>query len=487
MPESTSSLGRLARLVAVYGLGVLIQRAASFVLLPVYTRALTPADYGVLQLLQISLDLVAIAVSAGTTAGVLRFFFREDDEAERGRVLVTALALLVAFHALTAALLAAFARPIAGLVVGDESAAHLVRIVAAGFLFEPGSTVSLLWLQARERAALYTLVSSLRLALQIGLNVLLLVVLGWGVAGVVTSTAITNAVFGIGLSALLVWRTGARTSRRWARELLAFGLPYRLTLAGAFVLTFADRYFLKASRDLTEVGLYGLAYQFGFLLIYASSSPFMQAWAPQRFALAREPREVRDAANAEGFRWYCLAIAVVATGLCLFARPLLVVMSDAEFHSAAGLVPVVVVTYVLQAVTDALEFGIQVAERTRYTTYATWCAVAVVLVLYVTLIPSYGALGAALATLGAFAVRLGCIFYWSRRLWPIAYDWARPLRLFGFATTVSILALALRPDGIVGQIAVGAGAVAALAMFAWTSVLTRGDRSALARFRAGVA
>ena len=197
--------------------------------------------------------------------------------------------------------------------------------------------MALLQLQARGRAGVYSTLSVLRLALQIALNVVFLVVLERGVEGILLATLITNVVMGVGLASWQISTSGWRPDLAIARDLLRFGLPYRATTAGAFVLTFADRYFLNARHDLAEVGLYGLAYQFGFLLIYASSAPFLQAWNPQRFALSTRPREERDAAYDDGFRWFSIVVVSAALGLCVFAQPILALMAAPTY--AARLFP----------------------------------------------------------------------------------------------------------------------------------------------------
>jgi len=465
----------------VYGLTVAVQRAASIVLLPVYTRVLTPADYGVLQLLQISLDVVAIALTAGTTAGVMRFYFKEREDAKaQGRVVVTAWWLLLAFNVLAALVLFAAAPWIAAEVVDRPGDVHLVHLLALGFALEPAAMVPLLLLQAEQRAGWYAALSVARLTLQVGLNLVFLLVLDFGVAGVLASTACTNAAIGLVASLWMVRRTGVRPDRRLARDLLRFGLPYRVTQAGAFVLTFADRYWLKATHGVSEVGIYGLAYQFGFLLIMTSAMPFMQAWTPHRFSLADAPAADRDRANEIGFRRFSVAVIAVATALCVLSRPVLRVMSNESFHGAADLVGIVVVAYAFQAFTDAVEFGIQASERTRYATLATWIAVAVVMVLYAALIPIWGAMGAATATLGAFLVRFACVYRWSQQLYPLRYGWRPIVRLAILGAVGASVTLVWRDAGWPAQLALGGAVLLAFAaLLPLTGAVTREEQRAV--------
>ena len=65
----------------VYGLGQLLSRLASFLLLPLYTSCLTPADYGVIAILDVSAGMLTIVIGAGMAAAVNRYHFDAQDEA----------------------------------------------------------------------------------------------------------------------------------------------------------------------------------------------------------------------------------------------------------------------------------------------------------------------------------------------------------------------------------------------------------------------
>ena len=98
-----------AREAALYGVGVVVARAVSFVMLPVYTRFLSPSDYGVLQILQMVLDVTAILLSGGLASGVLRFTLKAKTAEERHGVVSTAFLLLTGLHATGALILFALA------------------------------------------------------------------------------------------------------------------------------------------------------------------------------------------------------------------------------------------------------------------------------------------------------------------------------------------------------------------------------------------
>ena len=124
-------------------------------------------------------------------------------------------------------------------------------------------------------------------------------------------------------------------------------------------------------------------------------------------------------------------------GIAVFIRPVIKVMTTAEFHAAAYLVPIILLAYVAEAWAEVFRFAFDVTEHTRYSTYATWIVVAVVLVLYMVLIPRYGAYGAAVATVLGFSLRALLVYLWAQHLWPIHYRWRRHLSLLALGIGVA--------------------------------------------------
>ncbi len=441
----------------IYGLGVVLSRLVSFLMLPIYTRFLTPADYGVLQILQIAIDVTAIVMSAGLLTGVMRFYLKTPNDEERREVISTAFFLFATLNAIGTVLLFIGAPWLADFAISEAGAdgATLVRIVSITFALESCTTVPLLLLQVLRRPGWYLVAALSKLLLQLSLNILLVVVLGWGVKGVLVGTLVATAVVGSVLAPWLLRETGVRFSRRAMRDLRRFGVPYQIASAGTFILTFGDRLFLEKWHGLAAVGIYGLAYQFGFLLSSLGPQPFFRAWSPQRLALSTEPRAVRDASYARSFLQLNLIQISLAVGIALLIRPVLTVMSAPDFHTAAPLVPVIVVAFVVQVWTDAVSLGIDVSEQTRYAGLATWISVAAVLALYVLLIPPFGAMGAAIATVLGYGLRFACTFYWSQALWPVSWGWRPNLRLAGYALACILASEALVTDGLIGQLILG--------------------------------
>lgn len=471
-------LRRLGKDTAIYGFGTVLSRAASLIMLPVYTRYLTPADYGVLQLLEMTVNVVAILLATGAGAGVMRFYFKYESEAERHSVFSTALVLGSAGKLVGSVIFFWQAPWLAELVLAGPHQADLIRITAMTFVLGGFTGLPMLLMQARRKSVLHSVTSICRLLLQLSLNIYFVVGLNAGVSGILFSSLITTAVAGAVLGTWMLRQTGVRFVGDVARSLIRYGFPYKFTSAGTFIVTFGDRFFLKAYQGLASVGLYGLAYQFGFLLTQLSAGPFLKAWNPQRFELAKAPRAVRDHQYNQGFVILNVAVITLAVAISLFVRPLLMVMSDPAFRSAANLVPIILLAQILAVWTWVVDFGIQVSERTQYVTYATWAGVVVILALYALLIPRFGGYGAAWATVASFAVRCSLSYRFSQQLWPISYRWGPHFRLLAFGVvTVVVHQLLGEGMGFWVEIATGLALLAGYLTLVWVGgALERDDQ-----------
>lgn len=474
-----TQIRRLGRDALLYGLPTILSGVASFVMLPVYTRYLTPADYGLLALLDLSLEIALLIFSAGATAGLMRFYFKTQDQRERHRIIFTAWATSTALYAAGSVLILAVAPLIWVHALGGAGSLGMVRLAAANFTITSLTLVPLQMLAIEQRALASALLMTIRLLLQIALNVLFVVGLRAGPMGFLWSTFWSGLALGLFMTVLLVQRTGFAWSWPAFHDLRRFSLPIQFSKAGTFFLAFGDRFFLERFHGLSSVGLYGLAYQFGFLLYNMLATPFFQAWTPQRFQLATEDPEARDRMFNRGFLYGDVAIMAGAVGISLFIRPALAVLTTVDFRPAAAFVPIIVLAYVLQAWAIAVDFGIEVTERTRYTSIATWISVATIAVLYLLLIPPFGGMGAAVATLVAMFVRFAATLYFAQRLWPVSYHWGPHLRMLAGGAVVTIGALITPVMGTVQLFSVAALGFLAYAVWVWFGVLHPDDRAAL--------
>ena len=374
---------------------------------------------------------------------------------------------------------AALAGPIQQHFLDGAGTRTLVYIAAANFVLGQLLTMPMLFMQIRGRASLFSTASVTQLVSQLTLNILLLVVFRLGPLGILLSTMITHIVVGGTAMVWMLRQTGYRGSWPALWDLRRFGVPYQIATVATFVLQFGDRFFLEANRGLAAVGLYAFAYQFGFLVDQLATGPFMRAWEPRRFAAANAERSSREGADDAVLHALTVTVVSIGLGIALFVRPTLRIIAGADYFVAANLVPIVILAFIFQAWTGVVQFGIDAAERTRYTTLVMWLSAGLILALYALLIPPFGAYGAALATVVSFAARGLLMRHFSNRVWPQRYDWVPQLKILGTAIAVCAAAWLVPVHGLVGEGLVATLMFATYVIVIWTGAMSSDLRDSI--------
>lgn len=471
-------LQQLGKHTLVYTAGIILGKVASFVMLPVYTRYLTPADYGVLELLGMTIDVIGMITGVGIVAGVFKFYSDESDRSGKNAVISTAAISVVALAAVTSLLGFVFSPQLSMLVFDTSANTIYLRLYFGVYLLQNLEYLPFLLIRAENRSVLFVTVNAAKLIAMLSLNILFVVHYRMGIAGVLTSNIIATSVVGVGLTAYMVRRVGIRFSTEKFVTMARFGGSIVLWSLSSFVLVFSDRFFLNYYTSTEVVGIYSLAYKFAFLMSVLAFTPFETVWTAQRFEIAKQQNA--EAIYARVFLYMNVVLGAVALVICLFIRDVLYVMSDPAFLPAYKLVPLLVAGQIVFVWAAFWNTGIYISGRTSVLASGAVVLVVTTLIINFALIPAFGSYGAAWATIAAYAVRFFWIYYHAQRHYPIRYEWSEMLKLYGLFAAAVALSFAFRPPAPAASVAMSAAILAITLGLVYALVLSREDRLALA-------
>lgn len=422
---------------AVYALGDLLVMAGGMVLLPIYARRLTLAEFGLLEVLERLAEVAAICLLArGIPLATFTHYKQGADDDARRRAVGAGLLLAVAAALAGAAVAAATARPLARLLEIERPLLLWMAVLAA--LIDGVAVVVQATNQARLESGFFVTVSFAQFVVKVALCVLFVVGFGWGVWGVVLASLGRSTLF----AAALVfgeWRRGLLwPDGKTVREMVAFVLPFLPTGLCFFVLNSGDRFFLVRQGGPGEVGIYGLGYRLALLVGLFSLTPLYRVWSSRLYEVAETP----DAARVFGQMVSRIlgAYLLVGLALCLFQDEVIRVFAGNAFQGAASVIAPVVLAYWFQGASVLMEAGFYLRRQTRWKPLIALASTVVMLLLYAILIPRQGAVGAALATLGGFVFHAMLTWAISQRLFPVRYEYGRLLGMLGLAVGVWLLA-----------------------------------------------
>jgi O-antigen/teichoic acid export membrane protein len=438
-------LRRLATTGAAYTAASIISKLIAVALLPLYTRYLTPTDYGAAEVLFAAVVAASIVIRLGVIEAVLRFYYKGGEEP--GRVVASSFAAL--FWLSTAAALAAlpFAGPISEALL-DRSAPDLTRIAIGGLWVLTLHEYLLTLFRLEERARAFFTVTIANVLAAIGLTVVLVVGQDEGARGLLLGSYVSGGAFVLGLIAVHRRRISLRVDRGLLRRMLRFGLPTMPAELSLYLLNFVDRIIIVRSVGLAEAGLYSLAVKFA-QAVNVLVRGFQLAWPPLAYSI-RDDDEARHA-YAAIVTWFVAGCAFVVAGMWLFARWIARALAAPEFfqsYEAVGLISAAVTLYALYMVQVVI---LGRTGRTEFNFPATIAALGVNVALNLILVPPLGIVGAGLALVASYMVVVGLMYGFTQRLFPVPYEWRRLARVaLVSAALVGLGELLLPGEGALG-------------------------------------
>jgi O-antigen/teichoic acid export membrane protein len=471
---------QLFRHLAVYGLGDAATSLVSLLLLPVYTRYLSPSDYGVIAMLLTVEAVAKIVFRWGVDTAFMRFFFDCPDQAAKQRLASTLFFSLFAVNGTLVLATVAVSPWLSGLLFGTPDLAVLVGLMLANTFVGSFYFIPFQVLRIRERSGQFISLTFGRSAGTLVARLALVVGYGMGVTGVVVADVIVTTIFTVVLSrwfAPLI-----RPTFSWAvmRDALRFGLPRIPHSLGQQVIGLADRYFLNAYGRLADVGVYSIGATFG-LALKLFLSAFEYAWTPFFLGVMREADAPRVYAAVSTY--VVAALALLGAGLCAIAPDLIRLATTPEFHSAAAVTPWIALGVVFQGLYLVGSIGLVITKKTTRYPLATGTAALVSLAANALLIPRHGMQGAAWANAIAYGTLAATTIAFSWRVYPIPYEWGRLARIVTAALAAYGVAIAVIPEqprAVLGVLMRGTAAIAVYgAVLALTRFFHAGDLQAM--------
>ncbi|MFO0951190.1 MAG: lipopolysaccharide biosynthesis protein [Isosphaeraceae bacterium] len=461
------ALRGLVRGMGLYSAAALAQRVVGVLMLPVYTRFLTRADYGVIELLELVWNVAAMFVSLQLSSALFYFYHHAEGEDERRRHVVSAFVGCLLMAGFTLALIPTLAPAVSRAVFKGPNYASLIAVSLAGLAFSLPAEFGLAYLRLQDRAGEYVVVTLLRLAANVAFNVTFLAVAGMGAASMPCSSLISTVAIGVyALWLILPENSLVCFDGATLVKMAGFGLPLGLCTAGEFILHFGDRFFLSRYVSLGDLGLYGLAYRLGMVVTFAAV-PFFSYWHAQMVGIVKKPGG--EAVYSRMATYYLLGLSLLTLGLVVFVRPALSILVGPGFEGADRLVVWVALAYAVRTMGMFWNSTFILERRTAIAAEVTWYGAIACLLGYMTLIPRFGIWGALAATHLGLALMSGLSLWRGQRLRRFDYEYGRWLQIVCCAVAAGLPAVVWRPSGFVPQLALGGVCVLTFFALLWVT------------------
>ena len=417
-----SRLKQLGKDSIIYGIGGIFAKGVSFLLLPVYTRIFTPAEYGTIEMLTVICSFLAAIIMLGMDSAQSMYFFKHKKEGhnEQARIVTSILqwrlvwgSVIVIIATLSAPFLNAaffngkldweyFATAFLGTLFAQimSQSAEVMRL-----LFRPWGYIAITLTQSLVSAAL---ILTAVLIFERG-------ILGYFLG----STAASIAV------ALLGWfkiREYLKFNRLhvdlWPR-LLKFGAPLAPAGLAIYFMNTADRWFVQNYHGEQALGIFAVGAKFAMLISFAVET-FRQAWWPTAL------NAMNSTEGEKIFR--IIAVLYIALGstamlcLILISPWLMNLLFGSQYIETWKIVAVIGWHSIFYGLYMVVSAGIWRTEKTYLNLVVMIISLLIGLFLNYLLVPKFGGMGAAVATSTCYGVWITITYIISQRLWKIKFS-----------------------------------------------------------------
>lgn len=436
-----SFLKNFSKDTIAYGLGRGIKKFLGFLLLPFYTRALTPADYGILDTLGTFVFFIAVFLNMGLDSASSFYYFQPKEEKEKGKILFTVFVLRLV-TIIPALILAFFYSNISQILFGSDEYSNVVLVTCLLLPLNVLTSEQELVYRFNRKPWKYNLLTILRALVNIGAGITLVVNLKWGVFGAQLASLISSA-FVVIFSFLFYTRNKYtyQFSIDLAKKMLKYGLPLVLGGIAVWVYSVSDRYFLLYYQNLEDIGYYSIGSTFSQPLGLINTAVQM-SWGVLFYQIYNnEGPEKIESKNAIStlVKYYIILGCIISLFLSIFSFEIVKFVTTPEYLPGIIVIPLLLFSAIIAQLIEIIGVGITLSEKTIYFTYILVISALVNFGLNFLFVPLLSYYGASITTIIAYVVNLILTYKIAQKYFLASYDILKLTLLFTFYLIVATL------------------------------------------------
>ena len=468
----SAPLKQLAKETAIYGLPSILARVLNFLFVSVYTRMLTQVQYGIVTEILSYVALLQVVLVLGLETGCFRFANKEG--ADPRKVYSGALLAVTGLNLAFLAVMVGFSDVISS-ALGYEGYRRLIIYVASILFCDSITAILFARLRQEHKAVKFAIFKCVKIFTEIGANLVLFFVYP-------AKPDFTYPIFAIFVSCILCLvlfipdLLKLRLTWDWSlvKRMLAYSLPLMVASLPGVSNDFADRLLFRffdtsAEAWRASLGVYQAAVKLA-VIMNLFIQMFRYAAEPFFFQQARE-KGVRElyAMVMEYFTAFC---AIVFLGVVGYID-IISLFLGRDFRVAIGVVPVMLLSYMLLGMCFNVSMWYKLSERTDMAIWITLAGLAVTFAVNIVFMPRYSYWASAFGHLASYLVMFIVSACLGSKHYPIPYNWKRIGLLFvlmGAAYALMYFTAPSEPGIHWGSIALNTLLIGVYALMAWLIV-----------------
>jgi O-antigen/teichoic acid export membrane protein len=419
--KDNHNFSQLLNSISIYTLSAFSNKAIPFFLLPIMTRYLTPADYGIVSLGGVIESIIIPFAGLSVSTAAVRKFFDEDVEYSKyvGNLvyiwMVSSSVIIFGFFLFSP-------------IISDLTNFPKDWFWALVFnsIFGVVIAFSLVLLQIQNKPIAYGTLQNAKTLVNVTFAILFVVGMGWNWQGRILANVLTTGIF-FAIACYLISKIKVifQLEKTYIKHAIRFSLPLIPHVLGSLIILASDRLFLSYMIGLESVGIYSVGYSVGMIIGLLENS-FNKAYMPWLFGVMKDCSELTKIKIVKITYLAFIILSGLALVLSLFAPWFLSFFVGERFSSSSQFVLWIAMGYAFVGMYKMVMKFLVFAEKTIFLSYITLFAVVINLILNYIFISQFGAIGAAQATTLTFLIKFLITWFISARVYYMPwFFWRR--------------------------------------------------------------
>ena len=423
---------RLGTDTAIYGISTVLARLLNFALVPLYANILTTSEFGIVANVYSYIGFIFIFYSFGMESSYFRFASSKEIGSVKDNFSTPYLSIAL-MSGLFSVLMILFSIPLTSVFQIDASQAKIIMYAAVILFFDAIVMIPYASLRLQRKAKFFAGTKMFNIVLTVLLNIITIYFFHWGIEGIFFSNLAASVCTFLLLLPSTTSQFAFSLHKGLLKELLKFGLPIVPVGVSGLLLQLVDRPILKLLMDDAAVGIYQANYRLGIFMALITGM-FEFAWRPFFLSHAKDPNA--KTLFARIMTYYLAISAFIFLALSFFLEHIIQYkffgkkyILPPEYWSGLEIVPLVLLSYIFSGIGTNLNAGIQIEKKTKYLFPTSVSGSITKIILTFLLVPQFGIIGAAYATLAGYIMVEITLYFVVQRFYYIEYEFARIAKL----------------------------------------------------------
>ncbi|CEX45714.1 TPA: oligosaccharide flippase family protein [Streptococcus pneumoniae] len=337
-----SKYKELAKNTGTFALANFSSKILIFLLVPIYTKVLTTTEYGFYDLVYTTIQLLVPILTLNISEAVMRFLMKEDVSKKS----VFSIAILDIFLGSIIFCLLLLVNQIFSL---SELISQYSIYIMAIFAFYTLNNFLIQYSKGIDKIGVTAISGVISAAVMLSMNILLLVVLNWGLLGFfianICGYVIPCVYIIVKLKLWDLFELKIDRSLQW--EMIYYTLPLILNTLSWWVNNTSDRYIITVIIGIQASAIISVAYKIP-QIFSTISAIFIQSW--QISAIKIQEEKEGNTFISKMLLYYNALLLIIASGIILFVKPISNILFGASFYSAWTLVPFLIISSLFNAI-----------------------------------------------------------------------------------------------------------------------------------------